>query len=147
MKNLWQEETRRETLQRVGTIRESTLPRWGRMSAGAMLDHLAQSLRMGLGDLPTKPRFWPLHFFPLKHLALYVLPMPKSAPTLPELLQRSNEPCDRTAREIERLLGEFAARDPQGQWPAHPAFGRLDGKQWGALTWKHFDHHLRQFGA
>ena len=27
------------------------------------------------------------------------------------------------------------------------AVGRLSGEQWGRLIYKHFDHHLRQFGV
>jgi hypothetical protein len=30
--------------------------------------------------------------------------------------------------------------------PEHPAFGRLSGRAWGALVYRHMDHHLRQFG-
>jgi len=26
-------------------------------------------------------------------------------------------------------------------------FGKLSGKEWGELMYKHIDHHLRQFGA
>jgi hypothetical protein len=29
----------------------------------------------------------------------------------------------------------------------HPVFGTLSGKAWGALGWRHLDHHLRQFGV
>jgi hypothetical protein len=26
-------------------------------------------------------------------------------------------------------------------------FGRISGRSWGALQYKHLDHHLRQFGV
>ncbi|TPW11975.1 MAG: hypothetical protein FD129_1557, partial [bacterium] len=29
----------------------------------------------------------------------------------------------------------------------HPFFGNLNIDEWGRLSWKHLDHHLRQFGA
>jgi hypothetical protein len=29
----------------------------------------------------------------------------------------------------------------------HPIFGKLTKEQWSKATWKHFDHHLKQFGA
>lgn len=29
----------------------------------------------------------------------------------------------------------------------HPAFGKLDDKEWGIAAWKHTDHHLGQFGV
>ncbi len=48
MKTLWEDAARLEILNRVKSIRDDMVPKWGRMSAGAMLCHLAQSLRMGL---------------------------------------------------------------------------------------------------
>ena len=29
----------------------------------------------------------------------------------------------------------------------HPVFGRLTKEQWSKATWKHLDHHLKQFGV
>ena len=29
----------------------------------------------------------------------------------------------------------------------HPVFGKLTKEQWSKATWKHIDHHLKQFGA
>jgi hypothetical protein len=29
----------------------------------------------------------------------------------------------------------------------HPYFGKLSTEQWGLTSWKHVDHHLRQFGV
>ncbi len=29
----------------------------------------------------------------------------------------------------------------------HPVFGHLSRKEFGEVTWKHLDHHLRQFGV
>ena len=29
----------------------------------------------------------------------------------------------------------------------HPIFGRLTKEQWSKATWKHIDHHLKQFGV
>jgi hypothetical protein len=34
-----------------------------------------------------------------------------------------------------------------GMGPAHPLFGPLTWREWGALAHKHMDHHLRQFGV
>ncbi|HEY6505128.1 MAG TPA: DUF1569 domain-containing protein, partial [Chitinophagaceae bacterium] len=29
----------------------------------------------------------------------------------------------------------------------HPVFGKLTKEQWSKATWKHLDHHLKQFGV
>lgn len=48
---------------------------------------------------------------------------------------------------LEQLLARFAEREAQGDWPDHALFGRMRGSGWGVFVHKHFDHHLRQFGA
>jgi hypothetical protein len=44
---------------------------------------------------------------------------------------------------LQRLNEFFSAR----QYSPHPFFGNLNNKDWGRLAWKHFNHHLLQFGA
>jgi hypothetical protein len=45
------------------------------------------------------------------------------------------------------LVERFGHADPGKVWPVSPVFGALSGKDWGALSYKHLDHHLRQFGC
>jgi hypothetical protein len=85
--------------------------------------------------------------FPLKHLILYVFPFPKGAPTAPGL-----KPSDATSFEEERtslleLLERIGTGPSEGAGPEHPLFGPLTWREWGVVTYKHADHHLRQFGA
>ncbi len=46
-----------------------------------------------------------------------------------------------------RPVDRCGQQDAQGDWPKHPLFGPLSGEEWGALSWKHLDYHLRQFGV
>jgi hypothetical protein len=48
---------------------------------------------------------------------------------------------------VRALIDRFAAGGPCG-CTAHPHtyFGRLTPGEWGALTYKHLDYHLWQFG-
>ena len=85
--------------------------------------------------------------FPLKHLILYVLPFPKGAPTAPAL-----KPSDAGSFEEERaalleLLERIGTGPREGAGPAHPLFGPLTWREWGVATYKHTDHHLKQFEA
>jgi hypothetical protein len=113
-----------------------------------MLQHLNLSARMTLGELEVpssnKRAF---QVFPLKHLILYVLPFPKGAPTAAEL-----KPADASSFEAERTaLLQFIERigtgPTDGTGPAHPLFGPMTWREWGLVTYKHADHHLKQFGA
>lgn len=133
---------------RLRSLSVSSTRRWGSMDVNAMLQHLRLSARMALGELPvTSANKRALQVFPLKHLILYVLPFPKGAPTAQEL-----KPVDAASLEEERaalleLMERMATGVPEGGEPHHPLFGPLTWKEWGVATYKHTDHHLKQFGA
>jgi Protein of unknown function (DUF1569) len=48
--------------------------------------------------------------------------------------------------ELRRLIHRFegAAARLSGE---HPLFGTLSPTEWGTFSYRHADHHLRQFGA
>jgi len=118
------------------------------MDAQAMLNHLRLSALMALGELPvackSKRAF---QVFPIKHLILHVAPFPKGAPTAPELLVSHAAPVDAIRSELVSLVERIGAWTGAGDGPVHPLFGRLSLREWGVATYKHTDHHLRQFGA
>ena len=133
---------------RLRSLSASSTARWGSMDVVGMLQHLRLAARMTLGELPVpsanKRAF---QVFPLKHLILYVFPFPKGAPTAPEL-----KPVDAASFEEERaavleLLERIGTGLHEGAGPAHPLFGPLSWREWGVATYKHTDHHLKQFGA
>ena len=121
---------------------------WGRMSAPQMLAHCADALRMGLGDLPVKPKNASLpRMAVVKWLFLNVLPFPKSAPTAKELISRAPEAWEVERAHLIALMKRAGGDDARTVRAEHPLFGPLTRAQWGQLAWKHLDHHLRQFGA
>jgi Protein of unknown function (DUF1569) len=137
-----------EILDRVRSLSVTSAGRWGTMDVVAMLEHLCLSARMTLGELSVpsvNKRVFQV--FPLKHLILYVFPFPKGAPTAPLL-----KPVVAASLEDERatlleLLERIGACPRAGAGPSHPLFGPLTWREWGVVTYKHADHHLRQFGA
>jgi hypothetical protein len=133
---------------RIGGVTSASVPRWGRMDAKAMLTHLRLSALMALGELPvackSKRAF---QVFPVKHLILHVVPFPKGAPTAPELLAVEAAPVDAARSELVSLVERIGTGPREGDGPVHPLFGRLSFREWGVATYKHADHHLRQFGA
>jgi Protein of unknown function (DUF1569) len=131
---------------RVDQLTADRIPRWGKMDAGRMVAHISDALRMGLGELRCAPRKTPFRNPVLKRLIIYVIPWPKGTPTAPELLQRAPGDWQADLDTLRTLIDRYGERTPDGAWPEHPTFGRLSGRLWGALTWRHLDHHLRQFG-
>lgn len=148
MGSILNEGDRAEIDRRLRSLSASSTARWGSMDVVGMLQHLRLAARMTLGELSVpsanKRAF---QVFPLKHLILYVFPFPKGAPTAPEL-----KPVDAVSFEEERaavleLLERIGTGQSEGVGPAHPLFGTLTWREWGVATYKHTDHHLKQFGV
>lgn len=133
---------------RVRALSASSTRRWGKMSVTEMLQHLRLSAHMAVGELEVgsvnKRAF---RTFPLKHLLLYVLPFPKGAPTAPELYPEAAAPFEEERAAVLTLLDRLGTGSREGAGPVHPLFGPLSWREWGAVTYKHVDHHLKQFGA
>jgi Protein of unknown function (DUF1569) len=147
MPTAWDPAVRAELVARARTLTPQHTAKWGKFTVAGMLAHLNDSARMATGELPVSgmgPVL--LRFPPMRYLIIHHLPMPKSAPTSPDLLARSSG-AD-FARELEAFADGFPRLDgtSHGLVP-HPAFGALSHDSWGVLIHKHTDHHLRQFGV
>ena len=77
-------------------------------------------------------------------------PMPKNSPTdkMYVITNISMEDFEKEKQRAKELITLFYnnGREKCSQHP-HSFFGKLTPDEWGILQWKHFDHHLRQFGA
>ena len=148
MGSILKDSDRSAIVNRLQSLSASSVGQWGSMDVAAMLQHLRLSAEMALGEL-TMPSSNKRAFqvFPLKHLILYVLPFPKGAPTAPALKPGLETPLEQERAALLSLLERIASGPDEGAGPSHPLFGPLTWRQWGVLTYKHADHHLRQFGA
>jgi hypothetical protein len=148
MGSILNDDDRTAILQRISFVTSASVPRWGQMDAKAMLTHLKQAALMALGELPVASKGKrAFQVFPIKHLILHVAPFPKGAPTAPELLVPDPASVDAIRSELVSLVERIGAGPREGDGPVHPLFGRLSFREWGVATYKHTDHHLRQFGA
>ena len=113
-----------------------------------MLRHLHLSARMAVGEMQVpsanKRAF---QMFPLKHLILYVLPFPKGAPTARELKPDPGVSMEEERAALLELLERIGTGPREGFGPDHPLFGPMTWREWGTATYKHCDHHLKQFGV
>jgi uncharacterized protein DUF1569 len=147
MRTIWDADRQREIRARIAALTPDRRAQWGAFTAPKMVCHLADSLRMTLGELPVAPRKMPIRYPPLKQLIIYVAPFPKSAPTAEELLARVPAEWNADVVELTALLDRLIARGPRAEWVDHPAFGHLSSSAVGVLVYRHMDHHLRQFGV
>lgn len=147
MKSIWHDEARQELHDRVERVTWDAPAVWGRFTPPTMICHLADSLKMAMGDLKVAPKHLPIRYPPLKQLIIYVAPFPRSAPTAPELLTRAPQEWANDVADVQALLDRAASSRTTDSWPEHPAFGELSKRAWGVLIYRHMDHHLKQFGA
>ena len=148
MRTLAQPAIRDATVARLDRLTADRAPAWGRMSAPQVMAHMADALRMALGDLPCRPKHVPLaRVAPLKQILLYWVPIPKNMPTARELVEREPGAIDDERAACASLVARFDPALAPTRWPEHPLFGALDGRQWGVIAYRHLDHHLRQFGV
>jgi hypothetical protein len=148
VRTLFHHEYRISLLARLGRVCPEQPPLWGQMSAPQMLAHLGDQMRLTLGDASCSPMPSPLRYAGIKHAVLYVLPWPKGrVQGPPEAFTTRPTSWSGDLAALEALVARFIARGPSGTWPEHPLFGPLSGPAWGVFCYRHFDHHLRQFGA
>lgn len=147
MKSLWQPAARAELLARAARLTADHRPRWGRMTVEQMLSHLVQTCRMGTGELPVAPVRLFVRHWPLNVLIAYFMPFPRSLPTMKVLIARAPEGMEPDLSTLAECLESFARSRHRRDWPCHPALGKLSGRAWARLGYRHMDHHLRQFGV
>ena len=148
MGSILNESDRAAITNRMQSLSESSTRRWGSLDVTGMLQHLRLSARMTLGELPVpsgNKRVFQM--FPLKHLIIYVLPFPKGAPTAAELKPEAAASFEEERTALLELIERIGTGPTEGMGPAHPLFGPLTWREWGVITHKHADHHLKQVGA
>jgi len=132
---------------RIESVTPASAPRWGRFTAAGMMAHLRLSAEMALTEIrvePEQPKIF--RSAPVKFLVFHVVPFPKGAPTAPALIPRGPEDLEGERARLRQALDAFVRSPAGGPVIAHPLFGPLSKAEWGTLTCKHFDHHLKQFG-
>ncbi len=124
--------------------------RWGTLTAGQMLVHCADQLRVSRGDKPVTSLRVPGLLKPLLKW-YFVTRFKQFKPNMKTLYELDANggmtPPVSFATDHAALLDLL---QPSRYSPAgldHPLFGHLSAQEFGEITWKHLDHHLRQFGV
>jgi hypothetical protein len=120
------------------------------MTPHEMVCHLSDSFHAVLGERPVSAAPWaPWRQRFMKWVALRTpLPWPKGIPTMAEVNPRvrGTRPVafetDRAA--LLAVMRRFVA--PGTQYGRHPMFGTMTYDEALIWTFRHVDHHLRQFG-
>lgn len=145
---LFESRDRVEILTRLRTLAPDAARRWGRMTAPQMIAHLTDQMGHTLGDRPCAPVQSLLRGALVRYLSIYWVPWPKGRiKGPPDAFVTKPTTWEADVGALEVLVERFAARAPSREWPDHALFGKMTGNDWGVFCYKHFNHHLSQFGV
>lgn len=149
MKSLFDPSDRDSLLERLASLDAGATRQWGKMNSAQTLAHLCTAMEDAAGDRPGKQSFLGKIVTPLIRGAVFgEKPFGRNSPTDPTYIVSDAREFETERKRLTLLihrLGREGAAGTSGR--IHPFFGKLSGEQWGWLTHKHIDHHLRQFGA
>jgi len=146
MKTIWEPACRQEILDRFEKFTSDRRPACGSMTAAQTLAHLTDPMKTALGEIKAAAQPGPFRNPIFRTLIIYCLPWPKGAPTAPEFVHAHEEHFADNLTALRSTLDKFVKAGEGAHHEPHPSFGRLSGRAWGRLTYRHLDHHLRQFG-
>ena len=150
MKNLYEAHDANEIRERIALLKPDSPRRWGKMNAAQAVAHCAASMEWAVGDrIPPRILVPGLVGRLIKPLVLRDdKPFRRNSPTSPDLLVQNRRDLDAERQRLCALIDRFTAAGPVGcTTNPHSFFGRMTPEQWAILTYKHLDHHLRQFGV
>jgi hypothetical protein len=148
MRSVRNPRTRHALIERVRQLAPDKQRLWGRMEIGQMVAHVSDQLRMALGEVELQAVRGPFRFRPMRYLVVHVLPWPKGkAKAPPEAFTTHPTTLEADRRTLVELIERFGVAPPEQLKPLHPLFGRMTPEDWDVLSYRHLDHHLRQFGV
>jgi Protein of unknown function (DUF1569) len=75
-------------------------------------------------------------------------PLRRNTPTVEGLIIQDERDLAKKCARLYSLIDRFVAVGPNScTTHPHSLFGPLVREEWAILTYKHLDHHLRQFGV
>jgi hypothetical protein len=149
MNNLYNKIDTASILSRLEKLQPTAERLWGKMDIGQMLAHLIASLETPLGlNFPPRMFIGKLIGGFMKKSFFNEKPMSKNSPTDKNYIFTDTRVFENEKSKAIQLLNTFHESGPSkcSKHP-HSFFGELTPDEWAILQWKHFDHHLRQFGA
>ena len=147
VKNLFDPSVKQEIIDRVNKLTAQSQRQWGKMDVAQMLAHVQQPIEVAFGTKQLKAHWLLKLIGPLIKAQLYnSRPYKQGLPTdRSYIMTGSVKEFEKEKKELLSLINNFHESNLSGA--RHPVFGTFTKEQWGLATWKHLDHHLRQFGV
>jgi hypothetical protein len=150
MKSIFNKTDNQELIDRINKLSPSSKAQWGKMNVSQMLAHCQHPLRVAYGEMKLKRGLMSFLFGKMvkNKLVKDEKPFDKGNPTAPEFLVPGQFDFETEKQKLVAIIKRFGEQGPSKlSKDPHPFFGKMTEKEWDVLSWKHMDHHLRQFGA
>ena len=134
---------------RVEMLSSDSERHWGKMNVDQMLAHLNAFLETALHINSPKRLFIGKiigKFFKSRYIS--EKQFSRNSPTHKKYIFINAQDLENEKlRSVELLKQFFDGGISKCTTEPHPFFRYLTPEEWGIVQWKHFDHHLRQFGV
>jgi Protein of unknown function (DUF1569) len=149
MKNLFNNDSVKEVLQRIDSLQIDSEKLWGKMDVAQMVAHCSETMKMATGQrFPPRVfigriigRFFKANYYNDK-------PFAKDSPTSKSAIIDDKRDLEKEKVILKTLILQFyEGGTTKCTTHLHPFFGHLTPEQWSIGMYKHLDHHLRQFNS
>jgi hypothetical protein len=147
IKSLFDATARKDIIDRINKLTPGSKALWGKMNVSQMLAHVQMPIGIAYGTHQPKGSFLLRLIGPLFKSKLWnETPYKQSLPTDPTFIMTgSDKDFEKEKQQLLNMIDRFSDSTIVGE--RHPIFGKLTKENWSKATWKHLDHHLRQFGV
>jgi hypothetical protein len=129
-------------------LRSGARRQWGEMNVVQMLNHLKVATGSALGIYQLKDESTFIKRGLIKFIVLRILKrLPRNAAAPEGFKLEMYDKLDFETEKLKALEVLQKAYESNYSYYPHPLFGNMSNNEWGKLIYRHFDHHLRQFGA
>lgn len=149
--NLKEKFLKEDLIQLVKKLSGEEKPKWGKLSAQGMIEHMTDSIGIGWGRLKYPMYTSPENLPKSKAFMMSDKPFKENTPNPymgdnPPPLRNST--IQDAIKELEQEIQNFIQyhKNHPGIIIQNPFFGDLNYEEWLHLLNKHFRHHLKQFG-
>jgi hypothetical protein len=148
-KTIFDPDSNADLINRINQLTVATPALWGQMNTAQMLAHMQVGLNIAFGK---KERIWHWIGFCFgsigKRRLLKRGDFDRHMPTFKQAKITHYRTFNEEKVKLTGLI-KYALENGPGivvKYP-HPYFSTFKDDEWARLNWKHFDHHLRQFGV
>ena len=137
---------KQDVINRINRLTAQSQQKWGRMNVAQMLSHVQLPISCAYGTHKVKGSFLLRLVGPLFKSILYnEKPYKQGLPTDPSYIVVDEKNFEGEKQGLLDKLHRFDRGNILVE--DHPVWGKLTKEQWSRATWKHMDHHLKQFGV